>query len=198
MSDRLVLARNRIEQHRAGRGRVRRAAQGHRRSARRPDNIIVANRVGVYAEGVPDRPGREARLAGNVIAGNEVGLALQGNAALTVTDNRIADNLTDVRRARPPALVRDRDGRRDGRGNSWSQYRGYDADRRRHRRRAAHGRRRHGRADAPQSAGAGVSLHARAPGDRGRGADVPVVPAAAGARRRASADVVCDVEARDD
>ncbi len=95
-SDRLVLARNRIEQHRQGA-----AAYGvllkDIGDLLATGNIIGANRVGVYAEGVPDRPGREARFEGNVIAGNEVGLALQGNAALTVVANRIAENLTDVR-----------------------------------------------------------------------------------------------------
>jgi nitrous oxidase accessory protein len=126
-SDRLVLARNRIEQHRQGA-----AAYGvllkDIGDLLATDNVIAANRVGVYAEGVPDRPGREARFAGNVIAGNEVGLALQGNASLTVTGNRIVENLTDVRalgRRLAPATAWSR----DGRGNFWSQYRGYDANR---------------------------------------------------------------------
>jgi glycosidase len=62
-----------------------------------------------------------------VIAGNEVGLALQSTAALTLTGNRIAENLSDVR----PLGRRLSSGMRwsrDGRGNSWGQYRGYDAD----------------------------------------------------------------------
>jgi nitrous oxidase accessory protein len=126
-SDRLVLARNRIEQHRQGA-----AAYGvllkDIGDLLATDNVIAANRVGVYAEGVPDRPGREARLAGNVIAGNEVGLALQGNAALTVTGNRLAENLTDVR-ALGRHLSSASRWSRDGRGNSWSLYRGYDVDR---------------------------------------------------------------------
>jgi len=70
----------------------------------------------------------EAVFARNTIAGNEVGLALQSTAALTLTGNRIAENLTDVR----PLGLRLSSGMRwtrDGRGNSWGQYRGYDADR---------------------------------------------------------------------
>ena len=92
------------------------------------DNEILANRVGIYAEGVPSDPSRQAVFAHNLIAGNEVGLALQSNAALTVTGNRIAENLTDVRplgRKLSPAMRWSR----DGRGNSWGQYRGFDADR---------------------------------------------------------------------
>ena len=56
-----------------------------------------------------------------------MGLALQSNAALTMTGNRIAENLTDVRplghRLSPSTRWS-----RDGRGNSWGQYRGFDAD----------------------------------------------------------------------
>jgi len=126
MSDRLVLRGNRIERHRQGA-----AAYGlllkDIGDLIAEDNIIVGNRIGVYAEGVATIASRTARLSRNIIAGNEVGLAMQSNAALTLTDNQLADNLTDVRplgrriseRARWSA---------DGRGNFWSQYRGYDAD----------------------------------------------------------------------
>jgi len=127
MSDRLVLRGNRIQEHREGA-----AAYGillkDIGDLDAEDNLILANRIGIYAEGVPTEPSREAIVMHNVIAGNEVGLALQSNAALTVADNRIADNLTDVR-----PLGRELSAgmrwSRDGRGNSWSQYRGYDADR---------------------------------------------------------------------
>lgn len=125
-SDKLVLRGNRIEHHREGS-----AAYGvllkDIGDLAAEDNIIVSNRVGIYAEGVPLQPSREAVVRRNVIAGNDVGLALQSNAALTTTGNRIADNLTDVR-----ALGRQLSSRmrwsQGGRGNSWSQYRGYDAD----------------------------------------------------------------------
>jgi nitrous oxidase accessory protein len=127
MSDRLVLRGNRIAQHRLGT-----AAYGvllkDIGDLLAEDNTIVANRIGIYAEGVPTQPARRAIVVRNVIAGNEVGLALQSNAALTLTENRIAENLTDVRalgRQLSPAMRWSR----DGRGNVWSQYRGYDADR---------------------------------------------------------------------
>lgn len=126
MSDRLVLRGNRIQQHREGA-----AAYGvllkDIGDLVAEDNEILANRVGIYAEGVPSDPSRRAVFARNLIAGNEVGLALQSNAALTVTGNRIAENLTDVRplgRQLSPAMRWSR----DGRGNSWGQYRGFDAD----------------------------------------------------------------------
>jgi nitrous oxidase accessory protein len=127
MSDKLVLRGNRIEQHREGS-----AAYGvllkDIGDLQAEGNIILANRVGVYAEGVPSDPSREAVVAGNVIAGNEVGLALQSNAALTLTENRIAENLTDVR-ALGRKLSPSMQWSRNGRGNFWSQYRGYDSDR---------------------------------------------------------------------
>jgi nitrous oxidase accessory protein len=126
MSDRLVLRGNRIRQHRNGP-----AAYGvllkDIGNLTAEDNQIVANRIGIYAESVPSGGTGEAVFVRNLIAGNEVGLALQSTAALTVAGNRIAENLTDVR----PLGRRLSAGMqwfRDGRGNSWSAYRGYDAD----------------------------------------------------------------------
>ena len=126
MSDRLVLKGNRIQQHREGA-----AAYGvllkDIGDLLAEGNEILANRVGIYAEGVPSNSSREAVFRGNLIAGNEVGLALQSNAAVTMTGNRIAENLTDVRPLgnRLSSAMR---WSRDGRGNSWGQYRGFDAD----------------------------------------------------------------------
>ena len=127
MSDRLVLRRNRIREHREGP-----AAYGlllkDIGDLIAEDNDILANRVGIYAEGVPASPAKEAIIRGNVIAGNEVGLALQSNAALTMTGNRIAENLTDVRPLGRQLSAGMR-WTREGRGNSWGLYRGFDADR---------------------------------------------------------------------
>ena len=125
-SDKLVLRANRIEEHRQGS-----AAYGvllkDIGDLLAEHNVIIANRVGIYAEGVPLQATHEAVLARNTIAGNEAGLALQSNAALTIAENRIADNLADVRplgRHLSSSLVWSR----NGRGNWWSQYRGYDAN----------------------------------------------------------------------
>jgi nitrous oxidase accessory protein len=126
MSDRLILRRNRILDHRQGS-----AAYGlllkDIGDLLAEENVLLTNRVGIYAEGVPTEPSREAILARNVIAGNEVGFALQSNAALTVVGNRIADNLADLRPLGRGISSAAR-WSRAGRGNSWSQYRGYDAD----------------------------------------------------------------------
>jgi nitrous oxidase accessory protein len=126
LSDRLVLRGNRIEQHREGP-----AAYGillkDIGSLVAEDNVIVANRIGIYAEGVAMNASGEAVIARNTIAGNEVGLALQGTAALTLTENRIADNLIDVRPLGRQLSAGMR-WSRAGRGNFWSQYRGYDAN----------------------------------------------------------------------
>jgi nitrous oxidase accessory protein len=127
MSDRLVLRGNRIRQHRDGP-----AAYGillkDIGDLVAEDNQILSNRIGIYAEAVPSNPRHEAVFRRNVIAGNEVGLALQSTAALTLTGNRIAENLTDVRPLGRQLSAGMR-WSRDGRGNSWGQYRGYDADR---------------------------------------------------------------------
>jgi nitrous oxidase accessory protein len=126
MSDSLEFRRNRIRDHRDGS-----AAYGvllkDIGSLVAEGNTIVANRVGIYAESVFTDATKAAVFTGNLIAGNEVGLALQSTAALTITGNRIAENLTDVRplgRQLSPGMR----WTHDGRGNSWGQYRGYDAD----------------------------------------------------------------------
>ena len=126
MSDRLELRGNRIRQHRDGA-----AAYGvllkDIGDLVAEDNQIISNRIGIYAEAVPSNPARQAVFQRNLIAGNEVGLALQSTAALTLTGNRIAENLADVRplgRQLSPAMRWSH----DGRGNSWGQYRGYDRD----------------------------------------------------------------------
>ena len=125
-SDRLVFRGNRIARHRDGP-----AAYGvllkDIGDLVAEDNLILSNRIGIYAESVPSNPSSAAVLARNVIAGNEVGLALQSTAALVVTGNRIAENLTDVR-ALGRQLSAGMQWSRDGRGNSWSRYRGFDAN----------------------------------------------------------------------
>ncbi|HEX5216097.1 MAG TPA: nitrous oxide reductase family maturation protein NosD, partial [Vicinamibacterales bacterium] len=125
-SDRLVFRGNRIQRHREGP-----AAYGillkDIGDLVADGNLILSNRVGIYAEGVSSNPEREAVFTQNVVAGNDVGFALQSTAALTVSGNRIAENLTDVR-ALGRQLSSGMRWSRDGRGNSWGQYRGFDAD----------------------------------------------------------------------
>ena len=127
-SDRSILARQ-PDSSSIARGRPPTASCSRTSAIWSPtDNLILANRVGIYAEGVPDGSVREARLEANVIAGNEVGLALQGNAALTVVANRIAENLTDVR-ALGRQLSSACGGPATAAATRGAQYRGFDADR---------------------------------------------------------------------
>ena len=125
-SDRLVFRGNRIARHRDGP-----AAYGvllkDIGDLVAEGNQILSNRIGIYAESVPTDPSSKAVLTRNVIAGNEVGLALQSTVALVVTGNRIAENLTDVRPL-GHHLSAGMQWSRDGRGNSWSRYRGFDAN----------------------------------------------------------------------
>ncbi len=125
-SDRLVFRGNRIVRHRNGS-----AAYGlllkDIGSLLAENNLILSNRIGIYAESVPSDPSDEAVLTGNVIAGNEVGLALQSTAALVLSGNRVAENLTDVRPL-GNRLSAGMQWSRAGRGNSWSRYRGFDAN----------------------------------------------------------------------
>lgn len=126
MSEGLVLTGNRIRQQREGV-----AAYGlllkDIGDLVAENNEITSNRVGIYAESVGQGAHSDAVFRGNVIAGNEVGLALQSTARLTFTGNRIAENLADVR-ALGLSLAPGLQWSRDGRGNSWGQYRGFDAD----------------------------------------------------------------------
>ena len=125
-SDRLIFRGNRIARHRDGP-----AAYGvllkDIGDLTAEDNLILSNRIGIYAESVPSNPSSEAVLTGNVIAGNEVGLALQSTASLVITRNRIAENLTDVRPL-GRQLSTGMQWSRAGRGNSWGRYRGFDAN----------------------------------------------------------------------
>jgi nitrous oxidase accessory protein len=126
LSDRLELRRNRIELHREGSSAYGLLLKDID-NLDATDNRLVANRVGIYAEGVAVQASSRARLSGNVISGNEVGIALQSNATMTIVRNQFADNLTDVRMlgSRVSAGTRWSEG---GRGNWWTEYKGYDAN----------------------------------------------------------------------
>ncbi|HEU4937925.1 MAG TPA: nitrous oxide reductase family maturation protein NosD [Vicinamibacterales bacterium] len=126
LSDRLELRGNRIERHRDGSSAYGLLLKDIDNLIA-TDNIIRSNLIGVYAEGVAVQPSSQAQFAGNTIAGNGVGIALQATAVMTVAGNRFADNLTDVRslgsRISPSTRWS-----HEGRGNSWSEYRGFDAN----------------------------------------------------------------------
>jgi nitrous oxidase accessory protein len=125
-SDRLELRGNRIERHREGSSAYGLLLKDID-NLTATDNVIRANLVGIYAEGVAVQSSSRARLVGNTIAGNGVGIALQATVVMTIAGNRFADNLTDVRslgsRISPSTRWS-----QEGRGNSWSEYSGFDAN----------------------------------------------------------------------
>jgi nitrous oxidase accessory protein len=91
-------------------------------------NVIADNRVGVYADNTPSSAAGEAVVRGNRIAGNEAALALQSTARLTFYDNTMLDNLAMVR-LEGRGVAAGSAWSRDGRGNHWDDYHGFDRDR---------------------------------------------------------------------
>ncbi len=91
------------------------------------DNLIIGNRVGIYADSTPVGRDKEAIVRGNLIVGNDAALALQGTVRLTFHGNQVSSNLTDVR-AEGGSLSDDNIWSVDGHGNYWDSYRGYDVD----------------------------------------------------------------------
>ena len=126
LSDRLELRGNRIERHRDGSSAYGVLLKDIDNLVA-TDNIIRSNLIGIYAEGVAEQASSHAQLSGNTISGNAVGLALQATAAMTVNGNNFTDNLTDVRSLGAHISPATR-WSRDGRGNFWGEYRGFDAN----------------------------------------------------------------------
>jgi nitrous oxidase accessory protein len=89
-------------------------------------NVIAGNRVGIYADSVPLGRRTEALVQGNLLSGNDTAVALQASVRLTFLENRFESNLTAVR-SEGAALVSNV-WSRNGRGNYWDDYRGYDRD----------------------------------------------------------------------
>lgn len=89
------------------------------------DNLIEANQVAIYAEGISMAQGTSSRIDNNTIVGNIYGLSVQSNAQFTFVGNNMMENLTDVHQQTDHinSAVRWSE---NGRGNYWSSYRGYD------------------------------------------------------------------------
>ena len=87
------------------------------------ENVIARNSVGIKAEGV-DLAAAAADVTGNLIAYNAVGVDLSPSAAFTFSRNSFVENLVQLRSggATRSAWMA------TGRGNYWSDYRGYDLD----------------------------------------------------------------------
>lgn len=87
------------------------------------ENVIARNGVGLKADGV-DPSAAAAEITRNQIAYNSVGVDLSPSAALTFSRNSFVENLVQVRAGGPTRSA----WTATGRGNYWSDYRGYDLD----------------------------------------------------------------------
>lgn len=92
------------------------------------DNLIVGNRVGLHLDNSPMARGIEHRIQRNVFAYNDVGLAFLPNVRSNhFTENSFLENVEQVAILGTGAL-KDNQFAVDGRGNYWSDYRGFDLD----------------------------------------------------------------------
>ena len=85
------------------------------------ENVIARNSIGIKAEGV-DLVAAPADVTSNEIAYNAVGVDLSPSAALTFSRNSFVENLVQLRGGGATRSA----WTATGRGNYWSDYRGYD------------------------------------------------------------------------
>lgn len=115
-------------------------------------NRLLRNKYGMTAEGTPQSVGATAILQQNLFALNDTGIAVMSNAPITFVENAMIDNTVQVKALggelasrvlsthggglpadglapdRPADPPKGAVWTIDGRGNYWSDYRGYDAD----------------------------------------------------------------------
>lgn len=114
-------------------------------------NRLLRNKYGMTAEGTPQSVGATAIFQRNLFALNDTGIAVMSNAPITFVENAMIDNTVQVKAlggelasrvlsthgsGLPAGTVPDRPAEPpkgavwtiDGRGNYWSDYRGYDAN----------------------------------------------------------------------
>jgi nitrous oxidase accessory protein len=125
-SDRLVFRGNRVEEHRTG-STPYGVLLKDIGDLQLEENTFTSNRVAIYADGTPDEARHQAIIRRNQIVGNDTAFLLQNTVRLTVTENAIVDNLSDVV-SEEGALSNENRWSLNGRGNFWSEYRGYDRD----------------------------------------------------------------------
>jgi nitrous oxidase accessory protein len=89
------------------------------------DNKIIANQIGIFADAVSLENNSASHVRRNLIAGNEVALSMQSNVRLSFYDNSIIDNLVDFEK-QGVRFNTECKWASEGRGNYWSNYRGYD------------------------------------------------------------------------
>ena len=88
-------------------------------------NVIVSNRVGLQIEGPLGDP-RPTAVELNTIALNQVGVGLYPTANAALSQNSLVENTVQVLGLGPDGGGGDSPWSRDGVGNYWSDYRGYD------------------------------------------------------------------------
>jgi nitrous oxidase accessory protein len=92
------------------------------------DNLMVANRAGVYIDGSPFTRARPGLFEGNTFASNDVGIVFLPSArGNELVGNNFVDNIDQVVVSGRGNLEANRFWRGDA-GNFWSDYTGYDAD----------------------------------------------------------------------
>jgi nitrous oxidase accessory protein len=92
------------------------------------DNIVVGNRVGLHLDNSPSEVGIEHDLRRNVFAYNDVGLGFLPNVRRNrFSENTFIDNVEQVA-ILGSGTLRDNEFAVNGRGNFWSDYRGFDID----------------------------------------------------------------------
>jgi nitrous oxidase accessory protein len=91
------------------------------------DNRIIGNQIGIFADAVSLENRSESHIRNNVIAGNEVALSMQSNVRVKFYGNSVVDNLVDFEK-QGVRFNSDCEWSHDGKGNYWSNYRGFDAD----------------------------------------------------------------------
>ena len=88
-------------------------------------NVIVGNRVGLQIEGPLDDP-RPTVVELNTIALNQVGVGLYPTANANLSQNSFVENTVQVLGLGPDGGGGNSSWSRDGVGNYWSDYRGYE------------------------------------------------------------------------
>jgi nitrous oxidase accessory protein len=93
------------------------------------DNVVAGNRTGLYFDNSPQRPEDANRITGNTVAYNDIGVAflpaVRGNVFVL---NRFVENFQQVAVVTSGAF-KGNSWAEGGRGNYWSGYAGFDADR---------------------------------------------------------------------
>lgn len=93
------------------------------------DNLFVDNRVGMHLDNSPSRVDVRHRHQRNVFAYNDIALGLMPNDQQNdFVDNTFFDNVEQVSIIGGNHTPRENQFTVDGRGNYWSDYRGYDLD----------------------------------------------------------------------